>query len=104
MRGIGIQKKGLAMRSSRLLALAAVLTASVSVPALADFDRIGSINVSYQQDKDSASPDFGGPVERLQFTARGSDITCRNITATFRNGHTTSIFNGTLRQNSARTV
>lgn len=91
------------MRKSHILALAA-LTSAVTTPALADWDKVASISVSYGTDSDSRSPDFGGPVERLQFTARGSDIQCQFIRATFANGRTTDLFSGRLPQGNSRVV
>ncbi|HEY1708086.1 MAG TPA: hypothetical protein VGG10_07460 [Rhizomicrobium sp.] len=92
------------MKTSRVLALAAALMAGVSAPAFAAFDKIGSIDVGYHPDRDSASPDFGGPVERLQFIARGTDVQCAYIRATFGNGQTAQLFSGRLAQGAPRAV
>ncbi len=92
------------MNKTRILATAAVLTAGLCVPAMAGWDRIGSVDVSYRVDRDNASPNFGGPVERLQFTALGSDIHCGYIRATFRNGRTRDVLTGKLSQNMSRNV
>jgi len=92
------------MNKTRILALAAVLTAGVSAPALAAWDKITTINVDYQTDRDNKSPNFGGPVERLQFTARDSDIKCNFIRATFRNGRTVDLFSGNLPEGTPRNV
>jgi hypothetical protein len=92
------------MRKTRIIALSAALAAGLSTPAWAAWDRIGAIDVSYRQDRDSASPNFGGPVERLQFTARGSDIKCGFIRTTFRNGKTRLLYSGVLRRNVGRNV
>jgi hypothetical protein len=92
------------MKTSRVLALAATLVAGISAPAFAAFDKIGSIDVGYHPDRDSASPDFGGPVERLQFVARGTDIQCAYIRATFGNGQTAQLFSGRLSQGAPRAV
>jgi len=62
------------------------------------------VNVSYRQDTDASSVNFGGPVERLQFTARGSDIVCRSIAVTTQNGRKFTVFRGTLRQGSPNSV
>lgn len=92
------------MRNLGTFVLAATVTAGIATPALADWDRIGSIDVTYNVDHDSVSPDFGGPVERLQFTARGSDIQCSFIRATFSNGRDVELFSGRLAQNASRSV
>lgn len=86
------------MKRFGLLALAALAGIGVASPALADWDTIGSIDVGYGADRDTASPDFGGPVARLRFTARGGDIQCRTIRATYGNGASSDLFGGILRQ------
>jgi hypothetical protein len=80
------------------------LAVGIATPARADWDRIGNIDVNYNLDRDSKSPDFGGPVERLRFTARGSDIQCAFIRATFANGRTADLFSGRLAQNVSRAI
>jgi hypothetical protein len=92
------------MTKSSVLVLAAALAAGIATPAYADWDHVGSIRVDYNVDRDSASPDFGGPVERLRFTAHGSDIQCLFIRATFANGRTADLFSGRLAQNASRAV
>lgn len=92
------------MQTSRILMLAAILSATTAVPAFAQWDNIGSVDVDYNIDRSRVSPDFGGPVTRLQFTARGGDVQCRSITTTFANGNTRQIFSGRLAQGQARAV
>jgi hypothetical protein len=93
------------MKKSRILLLAAALTCGVASTALAaPFQKVGTIDVGYHPDRDNASVDFGGPVERLQFVARGSDVQCKYIRARFANGAPRDLFSGRLSQNSLRTV
>jgi len=93
------------MTSLRIFGLAAFLSATSAIPALAaPWERIGTISVDYNLDRDRVSPDFGGPVESLRFTARGGDVQCRYIRATFGNGTTRDIFSGRLRQGMAQNV
>jgi len=92
------------MKRLNLAAGVLLLTAASSIPALAAWDRIGWVDVSYRVDRDNASPNFGGPVERLMFTARGSDIHCGYIRATFRNGRTRELMSGKLKLNDSRPV
>jgi hypothetical protein len=92
------------MRKPTLLTLAAVLLAGVSFPALADWDRIGTYDIGFGPDRESHSPDFGGPVERLRFTARGGDIGCGYIRATFGNGNTMNLYSGELREGADRAI
>ncbi|HEX3808371.1 MAG TPA: hypothetical protein VHW02_01630 [Rhizomicrobium sp.] len=86
------------MNKPRIIVLAAILSAAISAPALADWDNVGSIKVDYNIDRDSKSPDFGGSVERLQFVARGGDVQCRFIRVTFGNGQTVQLYSGRLQQ------
>jgi len=89
----------------RTLALAAVLAAGSAAPALAaNWDRIDSVNVSHGADRDSVSPDFGGPVEALRFTARESGMQCKAITAVFGNGERSQIFSGRIARGTSRAV
>ena len=83
-------------QSPRLLALAAVLCMGAAVPALAAWDRIGSVDFSYRTSNDTTYGNFGGRVEALALQARDSDVTCRDVTATFANGDRTRVFRGTL--------
>jgi hypothetical protein len=84
------------MRSPRLLTMAAVLFSGVAVPAFAAWDRIGSIDVSFRPDHDVQYGNFGGRVEALALQARGADVLCRDVTATFGNGDTRQIYHGVL--------
>jgi hypothetical protein len=87
------------------LAIASVLMAGVATPTLAaDWQRIETVNVSRGQDRDSTSPDFGGPVQALRFTARDSAIQCRHITAVFNNGNRHEVFSGRIAQGQSRAV
>jgi hypothetical protein len=78
------------------MALAAMLCAGAAVPAFAAWDRIGSVDFSYRNNIDVQYGNFGGPVESLSLRARNSDVTCRDVTATFGNGNTRSVFHGFL--------
>jgi hypothetical protein len=92
------------MKRVNLLALACVAGVGIASPAFADWDNIGTIHVDYGVDRDTASPDFGGPVERLQLTAAGGDVQCKSIRATYANGSSSELFDGMLRMNSPRGV
>jgi hypothetical protein len=87
------------------LAIASVLMAGAATPALAaDWQRIETVSVTRGADRDSVTPDFGGPVERLRFTARESGIQCRSISAVFGNGQRQELFAGRIAQGQSRTV
>ena len=92
------------MKTTRPAALAAILTVGVSVPALADWDRIGTVDVSRGRDRDVRNFDLGGSVENLRLQADRSDINCRSVNATFGNGRTRNVFSGNLRQGSMTNV
>ena len=84
------------MRSPRLLAMAAILLSSVAVPAIAAWDRIGSVDFSTRDNTETQYGNFGGRVESLSLIARNADVRCRDVTATFGNGQTQQIFRGFL--------
>ncbi|MGQ0742723.1 MAG: hypothetical protein ACT4OG_10645 [Alphaproteobacteria bacterium] len=87
------------MRSSTVLALAAVLAAGVSLPAQAAWDRIGEVQFSWRGERQQEWGFWGGPVERLNLRARDNGVFCSSVRATFRNGNTRNIFRGYIRQN-----
>lgn len=98
------------MNKTRLVALTAALCAGVALSASAQpgygpdrygpnrpgWDRIGSVDFSYRGDREREYGNFGGPVERLSFTARDGNVRCTNVTATFNNGRTQRLYRGTL--------
>lgn len=84
---------------TRVILLATAIAAGFSAPALADFTRIGSVDVGYQMDRDTSWTRFGGRMEGLRVMAGGSDIYCRNITVTFGNGQRQNAFHGVLQAN-----
>jgi len=83
---------------TKLLALAAILAGGVSAPALADYARIGSVDVGFQMDRDTTWSRFGGHMEGLRLEASASDIMCRNIRVHFHDGETQNVFQGLLRE------
>jgi hypothetical protein len=84
-------------RLSQSLLLATALSFGMAMPAMADWDRIGGVDVSHSRDRDVVYSRFGGGVDRLRFDARESDVNCRSVKATFRNGRTREIFHGRIR-------
>jgi hypothetical protein len=78
------------------LAIFTTLLCMGAVPALAAWDEVGTVRVSAGRDHDVKNFDMGGPVERLQLRAEGSDIRCRAVTASFGNGRSQSVFQGPL--------
>jgi hypothetical protein len=86
------------MKRATLLAMAAAMTVGVSVPALADYVRLGSVDVGYRTDADTAYTRFGGRMESLRLTADRSDIFCRSIRVRYANGDVDNVFHGALRE------
>jgi hypothetical protein len=89
------------MKRTKLALLAALLCAGTAAPALADWDNIGSVDVSFGRDRDQRSFHLGGPIERLQLTADRGDASCRSVRAEFGNGQSADIFHGPLPQGRA---
>jgi len=84
------------MKTTRLVALAAVLCAGVALPASAAWDRIGSLQFSPRNDHETTYGNFGGRVESLSLRARNLPVACNDVTATFGDGMTRSVFHGVL--------
>jgi hypothetical protein len=86
------------MKRAALLAMAAAMTVGVSAPALADYVRLGSVEVGYRTDADTAYTRFGGRMESLRLTADRSDIFCRSIRVRYADGRVDNVFRGALRE------
>jgi hypothetical protein len=84
--------------------LAAALTIGTALPAAAAWDRIGSVDFSRRDSHDTQYGNFGGSVEALALQARGADVTCQSVTATFGNGRPMQVFRGELRQGQNVTI
>jgi hypothetical protein len=92
------------MKRCHLLALSAVLSAAVAAPAMAAWDRIGSVDFSPRNNHDTQYGNFGGSVEALALQARNSDVRCSSVIATFGNGRTRQVFRGELPRGQNVTV
>ncbi len=87
------------MKRTKILAAAALMTAGLATtPAMADFVRLGSVDVGYRTDRDTTYSRFGGGMEGLRLTADRSNIFCRNIRVTYRDGSRDNVFTGVLRE------
>lgn len=80
----------------KLAVLSALLCAGAALPAYAAWTEIATINVRAFRDNDTRNFNLGGPVDRLQLRAEGSDIRCRSVTARYGNGRTQPLFQGEL--------
>lgn len=84
------------MRRTTVLFLAGAMALGVAAPAMADYVRLGSVDVGYRVDMDTAYSRFGGRMESLRLTASRSDIYCRSVIVRFDNGETQNVFSGRL--------
>jgi hypothetical protein len=75
-----------------------MLGVGLSAPAMADYVRLGSVDVGYHTDKDTAWNRFGGGMEGLRLMADGNDVNCRSIVAHFGDGTQQNVFTGKLRE------
>jgi len=73
---------------------AALLASSVAIPAFAALEPVGSVGFSRMDTHDSQTVNVTG--DAVTLTARGSDVMCDSVTATFGNGRTREIFRGDL--------
>jgi hypothetical protein len=89
------------MNRAALLMTAAVMTLGLAAPAHADFVRLGSVDVGYRTDLDTAYTRFGGRMEGLRFMAGRSDIFCRSIVVRFDDGSSQNVFSGRLDERRA---
>jgi hypothetical protein len=93
-----ILKQESPMNRLKVLAVAAIVTAGTAVPALADYVRLGSVDVGYRVDRDSSFVRFAGGMEGLRLTADRSNIFCRHITVTYGDGRRDEVYSGLLRE------
>jgi len=82
------------MRRSGTLMFAALLASSVAIPAFAALEPMGSVGFSRTDTHDSQAVNVTG--DAVTLTARGSDVMCDSVVATFGNGRTREIFRGDL--------
>lgn len=87
------------MKRTTLLATAALIAGvGAAAPALADYVRLGSVDVGYRMDKDTQWTRFGGGMEGLRLEADGNDVSCAKIVAHFADGSQQNVFTGKLRE------
>ena len=82
------------MRRSSTLMVAALLASSVAIPAFAALEPVGSVGFSRMDTHESQPVNVTG--DAVTLTARGSDVMCDSVMATFGNGRTREIFRGDL--------
>ncbi len=84
------------MKTVNTLLGAAVFAAVVAAPAAAEYVRLGSVDVGYRADNDTAYSRFGGRLESLRLIASRSDIFCRAVVVQYENGERQNVFSGRL--------
>jgi hypothetical protein len=85
------------MQNARLWVSVSLVSLGLIAPASAAWDHIGAVDIHYGRDYDRAYTDFGGPIERLRFSADTEDLYCRSIRVTFGNNQTREVFAGNLK-------
>jgi len=85
-------------KSARVLAFAALLTAFASAPAFATWVPVTGVPLDSRATIDvvDASRELPTRVDALSFTARDTDVVCRDVTGFFRDGQTMPLFHGLL--------
>jgi len=91
-------------RSTLLATAAALMTVGAAAPAMADYVRLGSVDVGNHMDKDTQWNRFGGGMEGLRLEADGNDVVCSKIVAHFGDGTQQNVFSGKLREDRPVTV
>jgi hypothetical protein len=84
------------MKTITTLLGAVAFAAAFASPAAADYVRLGSVDVGYRADLDTAYNEFGGRLEGLRLIASRSDIVCRAVIVQYDNGERQNVFSGRL--------
>jgi len=91
------------MRRTSTLICAALLASSVAIPAaFAALEPVGSVGFSRNDTHESQVINTNG--EAVTLTARGTDVMCDSVMATFGNGRTRDVFRGDLPRVQSVTV
>jgi hypothetical protein len=80
----------------------ALLTGTFAIPAVAAWEPVGSVDFTYRDNHDAKLGNFRG--DSIGLTARGSDVVCDSVMATFGNGRTRQLFSGELPRGQTVTV
>jgi hypothetical protein len=83
------------MKKTHLIGIAALLAAGTSLPALADWNHVGDMEVSPDHYSNAQLSGFTGPVEQIRLHSSGRSD-CDNVRVTYENGDTQSVFAGTI--------
>jgi len=83
------------MRQTTTVLLAGLIS-TAAVPALADWQKMASIDVSRRSNHEFSMEQFKGNV--IGLTAANSDVMCDRVTAVFADGGKRPLFRGVLRK------
>ena len=91
------------MRKTRVIAIAALLAAGSSLPALAEWNHVGDIQVSPDQYSNVQLGAFTGPVDQIRLHSAGR-ANCDNVRVIYENGDTQEIFSGAILDGQDQTI
>ncbi|HEX5281823.1 MAG TPA: hypothetical protein VFW28_17215 [Micropepsaceae bacterium] len=77
-------------------AVLAALICTTALPALADWQKMATIDVSGRRNQEFSMEEFKGNV--IGLTAPGFDVACNRVAAVFANGDVRPLFRGVLRK------
>jgi hypothetical protein len=80
------------------------LTLGCALPAMADVQQLGAVNIAADRYTDVHWRHFEGEVARLRFVANNDTIHCDHINVTYHDGTTHMVFAGTIPKDSTETV
>ncbi|MBN9566244.1 MAG: hypothetical protein J0H79_01365 [Alphaproteobacteria bacterium] len=92
------------MQALFVAVIAAAFSAAVAQPALAAWERTGSVSFDSRLERETQFGGFGYNVNGVQLYAVGSDIACRTVRARFGGGNTREVWSGTLRVGRATAI
>jgi hypothetical protein len=84
------------MLKTAFLGMAALAALAVGAPAEAQWVKLSDVHIDHRRDRETTWSQFAGPVERLSFTARGSDMWCRSIGVEYSGGGREQVYSGKL--------
>lgn len=84
------------MLRTAFLGMTALVALAAAAPADGQWVKLSDVHIDHHRDRESSYSQFGGPVERLRFTARGSDLWCRSIGVEYQNGDHQQVYTGKL--------
>jgi hypothetical protein len=84
------------MLRTAFLGMTALVALAAAAPADGQWVKLSDVHIEHRRDRETSYSQFGGPVERLRFTARGSDMWCRSIGVEYQDGERERVFSGKL--------